>query len=62
MTAALEMHARPAVVLHYRLPEHPPRAWATVISRAGQTRDELLRELHERWPLAEPHNYPRTAP
>lgn len=42
---------RPVVM--FRLPCHPPGAWATAIGRPGQTRDALEKGLRERWPDVE---------
>lgn len=46
-----KLRGRP--VVHFRLPDHPPGAWATVIGRPGETREELVADLRQRWPEVE---------
>lgn len=43
--------ARP--VVNFRLPDHPPNAWATAVGRPGETVAALVTDLRERWPDAE---------
>ena len=40
-------------VLHFRLPEHPANAWASLVGRPGESRDAVLVSLLQRWPDAE---------
>lgn len=40
-------------VIHFRLPDHPPNGWATLVGRPGETRTDLMASLIQRWPTAE---------
>lgn len=40
-------------VIRFRLPDHPANGWATMIGTPGQTEDELLASLQQRWPAVE---------
>lgn len=50
---AVSENLRGRPVVHFRLPEHPPGAWATVIGKPGQSRDALVADLRRRWPEVE---------
>lgn len=39
-------------VVKWRLPDHPPNAWATTIGPPGVSRSELTRDILARWPEA----------
>jgi len=40
-------------VVHFRLPEHPTNACATAIGSFGESREELIADLRQRWPAVE---------
>jgi len=41
------------VVVNFRFPDYPARAWASCIGAAGDTRESVVAELRAKWPNVE---------